>query len=139
MQIDPGMVTTELPALLTTSAMTVAVIEWLKNTKLVPFMSQHTAALNRTVAWLAAFCTGTGIHYQFDATAHSLTITGLSLAVIGHAVWDTTKSYAFNWMLYKGIIKPAQATKQVASTLANVMPNAPMVTPVVVAPEPEKP
>lgn len=108
MQIDTPMLTTELPALLTASSMTVAVIEWMKNTKFIPFMNQHTAGINRLVAWIAAFCAGTGIHYQFDSHTGTLTLTGLTLTVIGHAAWDTTKSYAFNWMVYRGIVKPTQ-------------------------------
>ena len=36
-------VSTELPALISTSAMSVAIIQWLKNTKYVPFMDQHSA------------------------------------------------------------------------------------------------
>lgn len=119
-------VTTELPTLLTASAMTVAVIEWMKNTKFIPFMSQHTAGINRLVSWLAALGTATGIHYQFDEHTGTLTLTGISLWVIVHALWDTTKSYAFNWMLYRGIVKPAQAAASVASTLATVAPNIPV-------------
>lgn len=105
MQLDVMPVQTELPALITTSAMCVAVIQWLKNTKLVPFMDQHTAAINRTVAWMAAMISAAGIHYTWDAATATLTITGLHASTIIHAAADVTKNYAFQWLIYKGIVK----------------------------------
>ena len=138
MQIDPTMLTTELPALITTGGMAVAIIEWMKNSKVVPFMNAHTATMNRVVGWIAAFCGATGLHYKFDHTAGILTITGISAAVIGHTIYDTVQNYAFQWLVYKGVVKPATAAVSVAQTLANVAPVAPVVTPIVAATSAEK-
>lgn len=132
--VDVMPVTTELPSLITTSAMTVAIIQWFKNTRLIPFMDEHTAAINRTVAWIAAFASAAGIHYTWDATTATIAISGLHPIVVLHAAGDVLKSYAFQWLVYKGVVKPQVATAQVAATLANVAPQAPVVTPVVVAP-----
>lgn len=99
----------EVVTTVTASAMSVAVIQWLKNTKLIPFMDQHTAGLNRFAGWLAAFGSSVGIHWTFDHTAGTLTLTGLTLAAIGHTAWDTTKSYAFQWLVYRGIVKDKAA------------------------------
>ena len=67
---------------LSASAISVAIIQWLKNTKLIPFMDQHTSGINRIVAWVMAFLAGTGIHYQFDHATGTLTLTGLTVATI---------------------------------------------------------
>lgn len=101
MQISDVMpVSTELPGLLTTSAMSVAIIQWLKNAKWVPFMDQHTAGINRAVSWGAAFLAATGLHYNYDPNSGTLTIMNLTAMAIVHAMWDATKSYAFNWLIY---------------------------------------
>ena len=129
MQILPDAMSNELVSTVTASAMSVAIIQWMKNTKYIPFMNQHSSAFNRFVGWVAAFLSATGIHYSFNHDTGTLTLTGLTAVALGHTVWDTTKSYAFQWLTYRGIVVPATATTQVASTLANVPPNAP-VTPV---------
>ncbi len=98
-------VSTELPALISTSAMSVAIIQWLKNTKYVPFMDQHTAGINRLFGWGAAFCSAVGIHYTYDAHIGTLTLTGLTASAIVHAGLDATKSYSFNWLIYNGMVK----------------------------------
>lgn len=102
---DAMPVSTELPSLITTSAITVAAIQWLKNTKLIPFINQHSSTVNRVVGWTAAFITAAGLHYTWDANTGTLTLTNLHLMSILHAAGDTTKSYAFQWLIYKGIVQ----------------------------------
>lgn len=87
----------------TASAMSVAIVQWLKNTKLVPFMDQHTTSINRVVAWIMALLSATGIHYNFDHATGTLTLTGLTAAAIFHTVGDTIKSYALQWLVYRGV------------------------------------
>jgi len=98
-------VSTELPGLITTSAITVALIQWVKNTKWIPFVNQHSSTVNRIVGWCAAFVTAAGLHYTWDAGTGTLTLTNLHLINILHAAGDTTKSYAFQWLIYKGIVQ----------------------------------
>jgi len=98
-------VSTELPGLITTSAMTVAIIQWLKNTKLVPFIDQHSSTLNRVVGWCAAFISAAGLHYTWDASTGTLTLMNIHVASIMHGAADVTKSYAFQWLIYKGIVQ----------------------------------
>lgn len=125
-------VSTELPALISTSAMSVAIIQWMKNTKLVPFMDQHTAGINRLFGWGSAFTSAIGIHYSYDAHLGSLTITGLTLYAIVHACMDATKSYAFNWLIYNGMVKGRAA--DVAAVAEGIVPRAvPVAQPGVIA------
>jgi hypothetical protein len=104
-------VSTELPALISTSALSVAIIQWFKNSNLPIFkaFNQQSSGLNRTVAWLAAFISGVGIHYQYDASVGALTITGLTATALWHTGIDSAKSYAFNWLIYNTAIKSRAA------------------------------
>ena len=103
-------VSTELPALISTSALSVAIIQWFKNSNLSIFkaFNQQSTGLNRTVAWLAAIVSGVGIHYHYDPALGSLTITGLTAATLWSAGIQSAKSYAFNWLIYNTAIKGRQ-------------------------------
>jgi len=101
---DPTMVN-DFMSTVTASTLAVSVIQWLKDTKYVPFINQHSAGLNRTLSWFIAFCSGAGIHYTFNGDAGVLTVTGLSAGVIFHTVTITCKQYVAQWLIYKGIVK----------------------------------
>ena len=108
---------------LSASAISVAIIQWLKNTKLIPFMGQHTSGINRIVAWVMAFLAGTGIHYQFDHATGTLTLTGLTVATILHTGGDTIKSYALQWLVYRGV-KPGLVPTEAAPVVPVVQTQA---------------
>jgi hypothetical protein len=108
----------------TASAMSVAIVQWLKNTKLIPFMDQHTTTINRIVAWVMAFLSATGIHYNFDHATGTLTLTGLTAMALFHTTGDTVKSYALQWLVYRGV-KPGLVPAPIA--VASVPPAAPSV------------
>lgn len=103
----PMAVSTELPALISTSALSVAIIQWFKNSDLPIFkvFSQDSAGLNRLVSWIAAGIAGVGIHYHYDPALGALTITGLTAATLWATGVATAKSYAFNWLVYNTAIK----------------------------------
>lgn len=100
-------VSTELPALLSTSALTVAIIQWAKNSALpwLGFVNHDSPGVSRTLAWIAAFISGVGIHYKYDPALGALTITGLTAATIVSAVVNMGKSYGFNWLVYNLTLK----------------------------------
>ncbi len=95
----------------TASAAVVSILQWAKSSKLVPFITQHSAGWNRALGWFAAFCTGTGIHFTFNHDAGVLQITGLSVGVIIHTATITSKQYFAQWLIYKGIVKEPAATQ----------------------------
>jgi hypothetical protein len=117
----------EIVSSVTASAMAVAVIQWLKNTKWVPFINQYSSTLNRVLGWAIAAISAAGLHYNYESATGTLTLTGLTAATLTHSLWETTKSYALQWLIYKGIVKgPAQVAEATASAGA-----APGQTPVV--------
>jgi hypothetical protein len=100
-------VSTELPALISTSALSVAIIQWFKNSDLPIFkaFNQQSSGLNRTISWIAALIAGVGIHYHYDSSLGALTITGLTGPALWSAGVNAAKSYAFNWLVYNTAIK----------------------------------
>ena len=101
---DPTMVN-DFMSTVTASTLAVSIIQWLKESKFVPFINQHSAGLNRFLGWAIAFFSGAGIHYTFNGDAGVLTVTGLSLGVIIHTATITCKQYAAQWLIYRGIVK----------------------------------
>jgi hypothetical protein len=92
----------------TLSAVSVVVMQWIKGSKLFPFITATTDKLNKVVAAVLAGVTAIGVHYTYDATTATLTVVGLSWAALGHAAWHWLQSYAFQETIYKGAFhKPA--------------------------------
>ena len=117
---DPTMVN-DFMSTIAASTLAVSAIQWLKNTKLVPFINAHSAGINRTLSWFIAFASGAGIHYTFNGDAGVLTITGLSAGVIIHTATITCKQYAVQWLIYKGIVKgPAETVTAIAEGVKTV-------------------
>ena len=128
---DPTMVN-DFMSTIAASTLAVSAIQWLKNTKLVPFINAHSAGINRTLSWFIAFASGAGIHYTFNGDAGVLTITGLSAGVIIHTATITCKQYAVQWLIYKGIVKgPAETVTAISEgvrTVAVASPGAIMAS-----------
>jgi hypothetical protein len=125
---NPMAVSTDLPAIIATSSISVAIIQWMKNSNL-PFLkafSQESSGLNRLMAWVAALIAGVGIHYHYDPSLGALTITGLTGAAIYSAAVSATKSYGFNWLIYNTAVKNRAAD---VSAVAGGMPVTPVVGP----------
>jgi hypothetical protein len=89
----------------TASATVVMLVQWLKTTKLVPFINAHSAGVNRVVAWAMATGTALGLHIAFDSSTHTLVVTGLSAAVILHGAWDVVQNIAMQELVYHGVLK----------------------------------
>jgi hypothetical protein len=108
------------------SAVTVWLLQWAKNTRKIPWITQDTATLNRLLSALAAAAAAVGIHASYSAG--TLTITGLTLSGIVLAALTWLKAFAFNEIIYQA------AYNRPASVAAMVFPLSPPVTPATPAP-----
>lgn len=115
-------VSTELPAIISTSALSVAIIQWMKGSKLFTFINHDTPGMNRALCWIAAFISGVGIHYNYDPALGALTITGLTFSSIVSAGMQSAKSYAFNWLIYN---VSGMKNKSAAQNQPPAVPSAP--------------
>lgn len=101
----------------TTSAMTVAALNWLKGSKYFPWITREKATLLRVLSAGASVAAGVGIGHVWNAADHSLVISGLTLSNVARFSWAIVRQFAMNETIF-------QATKP-SSNPAVVMAVAP--------------
>jgi hypothetical protein len=79
-------------------------LEFMKKSKLFPWINMEKKKLQRTLAMLAALVTAIGVHYQYDAATTQFVISG-SLLALRHGMWEFGKQVLFQQMIYDGIIR----------------------------------
>ena len=101
-------VATDTTAVLTASAVSVWVIQQLKNSSWFKMLTPSSAVMNRLASAVAAIFTATGIHVAF--ASGTLTITGLTLSAILGAAIAWFKSFVMNELIYQGIVNKTVTT-----------------------------
>jgi hypothetical protein len=97
----------ELTAHLTTGAVIVYAIEWLKRWPVFRWLHADSTVLNRVVSACLAGVAAVGINWNFDATAGTLVITGLTWHAVALTGWEWLKQYVVQQVLYDGVIQKA--------------------------------
>jgi hypothetical protein len=82
-------------------------LQWLKASKFFPWLTMETQTLNRIVGIAIAFLTSVGVLVSFDHVAGVLTVTGLTLANLGHAVIRFGQQWTFQQASYRLVVAPA--------------------------------
>ncbi len=95
---------TDTTAVLTTSAVSVWLIQKLKQASWFKVITPSTTTLNRLASILAALFAATGIHFAFDDGTGTFTVTGLALATIIPAFVGWFKAFVMNELIYQGIV-----------------------------------
>lgn len=85
----------------TSSAVSVAVINWLKNSKYFPWITKEKITLLRMLSVVAAAASGVGINYVWSGTNHSLLLSGLTMANGTAFVWTLLKHFAMNETIFQ--------------------------------------
>ena len=112
-------ITSDVLAVPTLSALSVALIQWLKKSTWFPWLSDTSGkwAL-RIMSAITGLTSAAAIHYTFNAG--TLTITGLEWASIAPAVWAWTKSVVFNELVFQaGVKAPGNAAQANKTSAAN--------------------
>ena len=94
----------DLTAHLTTGAVVVYGLEWLKRAGWCRVMTADTGALNRLVSALAAALMAFGISATGDATT-GWTIHVPSVAVLITGLWEFSKQFVVQQLVYDGIVQ----------------------------------
>ena len=102
------------------------VLAYLKSAKWAPFISQHSAKINHAFLLLTSAAGALGVHWVWNATEHSLLITGLSFAVIMHGIWEWAKQWTVQYLVQRGAFGPVAIPGDAP---------APAVTPVAALPD----
>lgn len=82
------------------------VINLLKSSKSLPWISKESERLNRLVALLGSGLVSLGLHAHFDHQAGTLLITGISLQAIALGLWHWLTQFACTHGWYKATSRP---------------------------------
>jgi len=92
----------------TASGITVAAIQWLKNSKYFPWITKEKIVLLRFISAFGAVLASVGISYVWSPETHTLVINGLTLGAAFTATWVFIKQCVINEMVWK-MTKPVTA------------------------------
>lgn len=97
----------ELTAHLTTGAVAVYFIQWLKGQGWCPWLADHTGAANRIVSLGAAVIAVMGISFSYDpSVGGDIHIPALSVLLNG--AWEVVKQFTTQQILWDGVVAPKQ-------------------------------
>jgi len=85
---------------------TTFILQWLKEKPWFPWISYETEKLNKLVSYTVAFLTGLGVYVVFDKAAGVLTISGLTLANLYHALTHMGGQLVLQQVAYRHIASP---------------------------------
>jgi hypothetical protein len=81
-------------------------LAYLKSAKWAPWFNKHSAVLNHAYLLVTSAAGAIGVHFVWDASSHSLTITGLSLVTVAIGFWEWAKQYAVQYLVQRGAFGP---------------------------------
>lgn len=78
----------------------------LKSAAWIPWINAHSAAINHMILLATSAGGALGVHAAWNASGHSLTITGLDLAGMGMSLWLWAKQWTVQFLVHRGIFGP---------------------------------
>jgi len=94
----------ELTAHLTTGAVVVYVLEWLKNHTGLGFLTPDTKALNRFISACSAAVIAAGINWTYDAEIGRLVIDNLTWSTLVLTAWEWLKQFVVQQVIFDTVI-----------------------------------
>lgn len=96
------------------SGFVVWAIEKLKTSQIpwLNWINHNTAWVNRIVATVGAIATASGVSYTYDHTLGIITITGLTAAGMGTALWHVAQNYLMQHGWYKAVFETPAAQQK---------------------------
>ena len=82
------------------------VLQWLKKSRWFPWLTVESQKLNRIAGVVIAFAASIGVVATFDHTAGVLTITGLTLAGLGHGIARFIQQWSYQQAAYRTVVAP---------------------------------
>lgn len=103
----------ELTAHITTGAAIVYLIQWMKTSKLTPWLDIDSKTLNRITSALLAAIAAIGINWTYNAAVDggTLIITGLSWTAVVAGAWEWFKQFTMQQLIFDGVVD-AKRTKE---------------------------
>ena len=97
----------ELTTHITTGAVVVYVLQWLKSSHWFPWLTIDTKKLNRIISAVAAAGIALGIHLTYDANTGTAVITGLTASSVWLTFYEWLKQYVTQQVIYDGVVQKA--------------------------------
>ena len=94
----------ELTAHLTTGAVIVYFIEWMKKAHWIRTFTPDTKTLNRVTSLILAGVASLGINWTYDPQVGQLVITGLTWSAVAMAAWEFVKQFVTQQLIFDGIV-----------------------------------
>jgi len=88
---------------LTSAAIVVYALQWLKRSTFFSFITADTKTLNRFASGTLALASAFGIHAAYDAHGGVLTVTGLTTAGVLHGIWHWANQFAAQQVIYDSV------------------------------------
>ena len=96
----------ELTAHLTTGAVIVYLLQWMKSSRLTPWLTSNTKTLNRVSSALLAAVAAIGINWTYNAVDGTLVISGLTWSAILAGGWEWLKQFCTQQLIFDGVVDP---------------------------------
>jgi hypothetical protein len=90
----------------TLSTIFAGLLAYFKRAKWLPFVTQHSVAINHGWLLLSSAGAALGIHAIWDGSSHSLTISGLDIVAILHGIWTWAEQWTVQYLVQRGIFGP---------------------------------
>jgi hypothetical protein len=91
---------------LTLGTIASGVLAYLKTAKWAPWFDAHSKSINHIFLLISSAAGALGVHWTWDATNHSLIITGISAVAILHGLWEWTKQWTVQYLVQRGAFGP---------------------------------
>ena len=116
---------------ITSSAMFVLLIQWLKNAKWFPYLRSGAKWASRIASIALAFLGHIGVSYTWDPANRSFALTNIpTLIGLLTMLWHVANHYALQEIIYQGAVnKPTVTTDASKSIPARVGPGGAFVAP----------
>ncbi len=82
------------------------VLQLLKKSSWVKAFTDNSSTLNHLFLLATSAVGALGVHSAWNASTHSLTITGLDLSTVAMSLWLWTKQWAVQFLVHKGAFGP---------------------------------
>lgn len=108
------------PDLLTINLVSAFIIEKVKGSRFVPFITQETKSLNRLIASFVSLAATVGVHFATNnpsSGVYVITVSGLTATSVLHAGFDWLKSYIGQEIVYQKLLKNGNGKAVVAASV----------------------
>ena len=102
--IDPGTAVESAMSSVASAGLLTYLIEWLKKSSLVPFITADKKTLLRWLNALSAAALAVGLHWAYDPDARQLVIDIPTIGTVVAGLWAWGQQWALQQMAYDGVV-----------------------------------